>query len=130
MIAQLGFDNLLLQLGVGGIFAILIIRMVFDFLNRKNGSGNTKVFDKRMTKVETDVDEIKDCVHKIHDMHDVKNADGVPVWYIPQSLVQTQKEVQETNLKIQETNLKVVAILKDLMKTVERLEKKVSKINK
>lgn len=124
MVAQLGLDSILLQLGVGGIFAILVIRMVLDFLNRRNGgSGNTKVFDKRMVRVESNVDEIKDCVHKIHDMHNVKNSDGIPVWYIPQSWANTQKEIQETNLKTLE-------ILKDLTKTMGRLEGAVSNINK
>ena len=120
MIAQIGLDSLLIQLGVGGIFAVLVIRMVLDFLNRKNG-GNTKGFDKRIVRLENNIDDIKDVVGKIHDMHNVKDSDGFPVWYVPRSWQQTQKEIMELNLKI-------VAILKDMMKTAERTEKEVSQV--
>ena len=35
-------DSLLFQLGVGGIFVVLILRLVFEFLQKTKLNGNSK----------------------------------------------------------------------------------------
>lgn len=63
----------LTQLGVGGIFAVLVLRQVFDFVGkRKNGA--------------CDLHKLSREVADLHKWHDQRDQDGVPVWYVRRSL--------------------------------------------
>ena len=45
-------DDLVVQLGVGGIFAILVIRIVFDFLGKSKRNGSSGALDPAYWKQE------------------------------------------------------------------------------
>lgn len=83
--AQAGSD-ILLHLGVGGIFAILIIREVLGFLlkNRRNGNGGgSSATTADQFKLLRHID---DQVKDLHSWHDAKDEDQVFVWYVRKSL--------------------------------------------
>jgi hypothetical protein len=64
------------QIGVGGIFALLVIKSVFDFVSkRKNGNVD---FAKMSHRIEA-----------LWELHDRRDRDGVPVWYTRQSMEET-----------------------------------------
>lgn len=67
-------------LGVGGIFALLVIREVFAFVQkRRNGQQAAEPGSVDMQQVARQVDEM-------WRLHDKKDANGRPVWYVGRSL--------------------------------------------
>ena len=65
------------SVGVGGIFAILIIREVFGFLKSRRGSDS----DRQAKIMEALARQTKD----LWDWHNVADTDGVKVWYVRRS---------------------------------------------
>ena len=83
LLAESGPGDLVTQLGVGGIFAIIILREVFGFLAKKrdkNGSSTAQ------TDMFTLLRAIEGGTAELVRLHDVKDEDGVPVWYVRKSL--------------------------------------------
>ena len=92
----MGESNIIMQLGVGGIFAIMVIKIVLDFIKEKK-NGNGKVVPDNVAKdLFTHFEDQKieyQLVREIHayakwlkEIHDVKDEDGLPVWYVRRSL--------------------------------------------
>jgi hypothetical protein len=99
----MGTGELLTQLGVGGIFAILVIRMVLDFLaKRRNGASASATRDLfALVREVRDLNVILknavvemaplvrgtcERVAELHRWHDRVDDDGVMVWYTRKSL--------------------------------------------
>ena len=62
----------LTNIGVGGILAILILRLVFDFLtNRRNGIGRGRIPTDKIKGVQTGVDSVLMRLDLIVDRLDV-----------------------------------------------------------
>ena len=83
LLAEAGLGDLVTQLGVGGIFAIIILREVFGFLAKKrdkNGGSSAQ------TDMFTLLRAIEAGTAELVRLHDVKDEDGVPVWYVRKSL--------------------------------------------
>jgi len=82
-VAQQGGD-LLLQLGVGGIFAFIIIKEVLTivFKNKRNG-GPSRATTPDMFAILRDTQTL---VRELHKWHDAKDEDHVFVWYVRKSL--------------------------------------------
>ena len=85
----------LTQLGVGGIFALLVIRAFVELVkamktkNGSEGNGHEQITrDTKKLAIDTN-----DKMKTLHSMHSKTNPDGLPVWYFPQSFVQDQKEI-------------------------------------
>lgn len=74
-------DDILTQLGVGGIFVILVLREVFSFISRLKAKGDTPAKDE-LTALARD---IKLRIDELYKWHDVRDEDQVPVWYLRKS---------------------------------------------
>lgn len=103
-------ETLLLQLGVGGIFAILILKTVFDFLTKKkdekkNGNGNG------LSTVKVAL-QIKD----LWDWHNISDEDGVKLWYFRRSLEPAVHKLAE-NI---ESQTRILQMLADRLERIER----------
>jgi len=88
-------NEALTQLGVGGIFAILVIRSFIELtkaMKNKNGNG-TGGHEQICQDTKKLAIDTNDKVKTLHSMHGKTNPDGLPVWYFPQSFVQDQKEI-------------------------------------
>lgn len=71
-------------LSAGGIFAVLVIREVFNFIKwQRKSSTKSSVETPEMDKVSF---EIRDLCRDLHEMHDVKDGDGSYIWYVKRSL--------------------------------------------
>ena len=68
-------ENQLLQLGVGGLFALFILREVFSFLKEKTRCQGNKTIDNMAKQI-----------NDLHEWHNVIDVDGVKVWYVRRSL--------------------------------------------
>ena len=79
------------QLGIGGIFAILIIKSFIELIKTMRGkNGSDTIKDVKSITIDTN-----DKVKTLHSLHSKTNQDGLPVWYFPQSIVQDQKKIAE-----------------------------------
>ena len=78
-------ESQLTQLGVGAIFVLLVLDRVFGFLKtRRNGSS--AIAEKRM-------DTLCHQVDQLYDWHNVKDSDGIPLWYVRRSLEDSLKSL-------------------------------------
>jgi hypothetical protein len=67
-----------MQLGVGGIFAILVLREVFAYLQRRESNKNGGPGSQKW----------KWKLDKLYDWHNALDDEGVPIWYVRKSLEQ------------------------------------------
>jgi hypothetical protein len=90
-------DARLLELGVGFIAALMVIREVLGFLEKKkNGSaGHSFIMNEHVNDVKGTVSAIKDKVDDLYDWHNKTDADGIPLWYVRRSLEESIRELGE-----------------------------------
>ncbi len=129
-------DGKLVELGVGLIAAIMVIREVLGFLDKKkfqtdnvNGSslnGHGAVMNEHVNDVRFAVSKVKEKVDDLHDWHDKRDADGVPLWYVRRSLEDSIKDLGEKICQQIEVQTK---ILQHMQKMEELHRKKVEKIS-
>lgn len=116
-------EQQLLQLGVGGMFAILVIREVFSFLKERARCHQNK-----------QMDVLAHQIAELHQWHAVTDEDGVKVWYVRRSLeqaidkltltldAQTQllreltTNMQETRRDVEETRRDVDLLIREVGK--------------
>ena len=88
-------NNMMLQLGVGAIFALLVLRLVFDFLTeywrRKEDRGiDSSPKIDRVLSISKDLHVFSQrafpMIKDLHDWHNVNDSDGVKIWYVRGSL--------------------------------------------
>lgn len=95
-------SELLIQIGVGGIFAKLILREVFAFLNRyRGGRGGSQ--KENIERRIGGVHERMWKVDKLYDWHNARDEEGVPVWYVRKSLEQAIKNLSASIDVLQES---------------------------
>ena len=80
--------NTLLEIGVGGAFAIIILLIVFKFLKSRpspNGKDCLKTILNDVKEIKKDVQEVKSKNNDLHDWHNV-HENGAKIWYVRKSL--------------------------------------------
>lgn len=124
-----GDNSVLLQLGVGGIFAVLIIRAFVEMVKalKKTDSGSGSGSDNGVKQIIHDTKEISidtnDKVKTLHSLHNKTNPDGLPVWYFPQSFVQDQKEIARAQEKTARHLEKVTIVQEQMCDSLKNIEK-------
>lgn len=116
-------EQQLLQLGVGGLFAILVIREVFSFLKERARCQSNKQMEIMAQQIA-----------ELHVWHSVTDEDGVKIWYVRRSLenaiekltltldAQTHllreltTNMQETRRDVEETRRDVDALIREVGK--------------
>jgi len=116
--------ELAMQLGVGGIFAILLIRefinLVYKMKNKdgnSNGNGHAQICKDTKEIVIDSNDKIK----SLHSLHAKYDGDGRPLWYFPRSITESQKRIAEVQEKtaghlkdVSNAQAQVVDLLKEI----------------
>ena len=85
--------ELLSQVALPGILVVLILREIPALIKAKNGKGH----DSSPNHVYHE--EFKDLKRKVDDMfrmHNVLDANGVPIWYFPHSMLENGREILKT----------------------------------
>ena len=92
-----GDEGKILELGVGLIAALMVIREVLNFLDKKRGGSDDgdAVMSEHVSDVKGSVTAIKDKVDDLYEWHNKTDADGVPLWYVRRSLEQSIKDLGE-----------------------------------
>ena len=122
----------LLELSIGLGAAALVLKIIFDFLKPVLDKflGSDKKEPSIARQVESCCEILQGMRHKVdelHSWHNVRNADGVPVWYVPSAL---EKAIQAlaANINEQTAVLRGVAeIQKDTCAFMDRLERSLSR---
>lgn len=57
-------NDVLLQLGVGGMFAVLLVREVLGFLKRKNGANGLKAIEQTLGRISKQLESITKQMHE------------------------------------------------------------------
>jgi len=104
-------SELLMQLGVGGIFTVLVLREVFAYLQRKEGkNGEPPGSQKWKWKID-----------KLYDWHNALDDEGVPIWYVRKSLEEAIKtltsSINTLHASIREQN----ALINRMIERIESL---------
>ena len=68
------------------------------------------------------IDKIAENTSKTLDMHNRYDSDGTPLWYVPRSWSETQKEIVDQLRIITETNMKMLGIIERLERRLEKLD--------
>ena len=68
-------DDQFLQVGAGGLFALLVLREVFGFLKEKVRAQSNLVIDNMAKQIQ-----------ELHEWHAVTDEDGVKIWYLRRTL--------------------------------------------
>ena len=119
------------QVGVGGIFVVLVLRMVFDFLEKrekKKNNGNTSDLGATGKKVHIllqKVEKIEKQTQDLYDWHNKEDEEGVKIWYVRRSLeeaitrlstaIETQTKVlTEMSREQRSTNERLARLSQDL----------------
>lgn len=98
--------ELMLQLGVGGILAILVLREVFSFL-RSRGNNNIDL-TAEIRCVKTRIDEL-------YRWHDVRDEDGTPIWYRRASMTRSIERLTSSISELERAVQRQAEILIQLM---------------
>jgi len=93
-------------LGVGGIFALLVLKEVFSFVSKKNGNGKQQ--------------EYAGLIKRIHDLWywHAPDQDGEQSWKgknIERVMIALDKNMQENTRILSEGNAKIVSKLDELI---------------
>lgn len=116
-------DNLL-QLGVGGIFAVLIIKEVLNFISKRNNEpisneisnligAITRTQEAQTEHLKTVVKvlyDVLDIVKKTYDMHDQKDSDGIYRWYVKKSLEKAVSKLESSVTRQSEIFKEVIRV--------------------
>ncbi len=103
-------ENNLLELGMGGLVAILVIREVLGFIKTKRNDNR----EKEITEYKKLLHIIADEVKWLKDVHNQKDRDGVYAWYVRQSLEEAVEKLGE-NIAMQTRVFESLVIKIDMM---------------
>lgn len=113
-------DGKILELGVGLVAAILVIREVLGFLGKwtapkGNGNGNgSAVMGGHVADIRGAVTEIQGKVDDLYNWHNQRDASGVPLWYLQPSL---QKSISKLTEQTEKNGQTLTKILEHMIET-------------
>jgi len=118
-------DNLLLQLGVGGIIALLVLKSVFDFLQTtkfvKNGRPSVEELLRQVVATNSALaEQMQVLVQETHDLwmwHSQTDEEGVKVWYV-------RKSLENAIMKLADNVDREIGLLERLDRRLERVEER------
>lgn len=102
--------NVLVQLGVGGIFCVMVLRLVFDFLNKRKNGKNGVCLTSELVK------QIQD----LWDWHAKTDEEGVKVWYVRRSLEKAITRLAENTDTQTKVLSELVHEIRDMRRDIEQ----------
>jgi len=70
-------------------------------------------------------EEQHEWLRELYRQHNKVDSDGIPLWYVPRSFIETQKEIVSILLNISSQMDKSTYVLDSLLKRIEEMEKQV-----
>lgn len=78
-----------------------LLALIRHILHKRNGNGGH-------------IHHIKNRVDSLYEMHNKHDQDGIPIWYVPRSSVETQKEIVDRLYVVSQTQSKTLDIIERL----------------
>lgn len=76
------------------------------------------------------LEEQHQWVQELYRQHSKVDADGIPLWYVPRSFIETQKEIVTILLNISSQMDKSTYVLDSLLKRLEEIERQLREHDK
>ena len=98
-----------------------LVKYLVGLVTNKDKSYGLTFDEKESLKnVET---QIRD----LHIMHDVRDSDGTPLWYVPRSWVTTQKDILETVEKVAHSQEVLGISMERMVGILDRIDRRQNK---
>jgi len=131
--------NTILQLGIGASVAYIVLRLVLDFLtpllqkfagvkesSPKGTFALCEEVSRQLAEARAEMSSVKSQIKDLYVWHNVRNQDGIPIWYVPSSLEKAIEALAE-NVKNQTSVLQSLAnFQQDTCKAMERMERRLN----
>jgi len=78
------------------------------------------------TEAPTLTDHEHKCLTELYTIHDNKDQDGIPLWYVPRSWHKTQEETLKVSQEIAYAQKETAKALEGVTKVIERLADKIA----
>ena len=113
------------EIGIGigsGALLAVVAREVLTFLKDKKSTLSKKESANDCAKCIEKINLIGEHVQDLLNMHNVKDNDGTPIWYVPRSWAETQKNISDSQQQIVMSLQSISGTQKSIAKTLERME--------
>jgi hypothetical protein len=116
------YMDTLMQLGVGGIFAILVIREVLNFLRGRTTEMGSVIPGSCLTPEEHKlIRQRHEWSRDLHNWHNVSDEEGVKIWYVRKSLEDVVDRLATTIEKLSEVQRAEFDVLKEMARDMRDL---------
>ena len=68
--------------------------------------------------------DTKRKTQELYDMHNVKDGDGTPIWYVPRSWADTQKEILHTVDQVSNTQKSLATTMERCVTILDRIDRR------
>lgn len=124
------FTLIALAVTLSKIIEILVKRIIpKKNVLSKEEFDRIKSIDNNLNQVHTSVedkvtltDEQHNWLRTLHILHSKTDCDGIPLWYMPRSFIDAQKDIVEVLKDISMHHEKTLFLLESLIKRVEKVE--------
>ncbi len=76
------------------------------------------------------LEEQHEWLYTLYQQHSKVDGDGIPLWYVPRSFIETQKEIASILLNISSQMDKSTYVLDSLLKRLEEMERQIRILDK
>lgn len=103
--------------------------LINKYTETKNEKNHDKVIDAledicQKINVQCGLNELQSQqLKELHDWHSPRDADGVPLWYVPRSWTATQQEIVNRIQRITEIEFKILSIIERLERRLEAYDR-------
>jgi gas vesicle protein len=108
------------QLGVGGAIVVLLLLDKMGLLGK----------DKRHSENQQILRSMEKQIDDLYKWHDVRDSDGVPKWFIRDSLEETMKVMNNNMDKLANNIGEQTVVLKELVRQVRKTDDDVARLMK
>lgn len=115
--------------GAGGltaaIFVIVVMAKLVEVLAMAIVNKISPTKEERWSLEDRkSVNEIKDLTKSLHEMHYKFDADGTPIWYVPRSWDQTQREIHQSIVQVTHTQESMSKVLERMVTVLDRMDRR------
>jgi hypothetical protein len=89
-----------------------------DVLKRNNEMLNS--ITHKVSEESLLTNQEQEWLKNLHNLHDKTDKDGIPLWYVPRSFIDTQKEVIQILSNISKLQEKTTYVLESILKKIEK----------
>lgn len=119
-------EQLLMQLGAGGLIVLLVLREVFGFLKtRKLGVSSDHLLKDILEELKEQRIQMSEVLAKtktLYHWHDKEDNDGIKIWYVRSSLENAIEKLAENISKQTDILQQMFAEQKFTRNEIKRLE--------